>query len=75
MLLAVKFHYQFNMRELGNIAQGLCRMTKEAYKQPLQASRVAHVVAVVCTMATQQPAITPCCFDILQVSNFTSMCR
>lgn len=35
--IAVKFHYQFNMRELGNVAQGLCRMTKEAYKEPLQA--------------------------------------
>ena len=35
--VAVKFHYQFNMRELGNVAQGLCRMTKEAYKEPLQA--------------------------------------
>lgn len=29
------------MRELGNIAQGLCRMTKEAYKEPLQASSSA----------------------------------
>jgi dynein heavy chain len=37
---SVKFHYQFNMRELGNIAQGLCRMTKEAYKEPLQVVRL-----------------------------------
>lgn len=29
---AVKFHYQFNLRELTNITQGLTRMTQEAFK-------------------------------------------
>jgi hypothetical protein len=32
----VKFHYQFNLRELAAITQGLCRMTKEAVREPLQ---------------------------------------
>lgn len=31
---AVKFHYQFNLRELTNITQGLTRMTKEAFQVP-----------------------------------------
>ena len=29
---AVKFHYQFNLRELTNITQGLTRMTKDAFR-------------------------------------------
>jgi P-loop containing dynein motor region/AAA+ lid domain len=33
---AVKFHYQFNLREMSNIIGGLCRMTRDAYKTPLQ---------------------------------------
>jgi dynein heavy chain len=33
---AVKFHYQFNLREMSNVVGGLCRMSKEAFKQPVQ---------------------------------------
>lgn len=33
---AVKFHYQFNLREMSNIVGGLCRMTKDAYKDPVR---------------------------------------
>ena len=31
---AVKFHYQFNLREMSNIVGGLCRMTKDMYRDP-----------------------------------------
>ncbi|KAK9866454.1 hypothetical protein WJX84_011662 [Apatococcus fuscideae] len=37
---AVKFHYQFNLRELSNITQGLCRMTKEYFKEPVKVVRL-----------------------------------
>ncbi|CAD7696266.1 unnamed protein product [Ostreobium quekettii] len=37
---AVKFHYQFNLRELSNITQGLTRMTKEYFKSPLKVARL-----------------------------------
>lgn len=33
---AVKFHYQFNLREMSNICAGLCRMTKDVFRQPVQ---------------------------------------
>ena len=33
---AVKFHYQFNLREMSNIAQGMCRMIKEYYREPVK---------------------------------------
>jgi dynein heavy chain len=33
---AVKFHYQFNLRETSNIVNNLCRMHKDVYKQPVQ---------------------------------------
>jgi dynein heavy chain, axonemal len=37
---AVKFHYQFNLREISNITQGLCRMLKEYYREPLKVARL-----------------------------------
>eukprot|EP00201_Polytomella_parva_P017476 CAMPEP_0175071536 /NCGR_PEP_ID=MMETSP0052_2-20121109/19298_1 /TAXON_ID=51329 ORGANISM="Polytomella parva, Strain SAG 63-3" /NCGR_SAMPLE_ID=MMETSP0052_2 /ASSEMBLY_ACC=CAM_ASM_000194 /LENGTH=4543 /DNA_ID=CAMNT_0016338719 /DNA_START=12 /DNA_END=13643 /DNA_ORIENTATION=- len=37
---AIKFHYQFNLRELSNLAQGLCRMLKEYYRDPLKVARL-----------------------------------
>jgi dynein heavy chain len=33
---AVKFHYQFNLRELSNVVGGLCRMTREEYREPVK---------------------------------------
>jgi len=37
---AIKFHYQWNLRELTNVAQGLCRMIKSAYSDPLNVVRL-----------------------------------
>ena len=37
---AVKFHYQFNLREMTNMTQGLCRMMKEYYREPIKVSRL-----------------------------------
>ena len=37
---AVKFHYQFNLRDLSNITQGLTRMTKEMFRKPVEAIRL-----------------------------------
>ncbi|GBF97683.1 flagellar outer dynein arm heavy chain beta [Raphidocelis subcapitata] len=37
---AVKFHYQFNLRELSNVVGGLCRMTKDEFKEPVKAVRL-----------------------------------
>ena len=36
---AVKFHYQFNLREMTNMTQGLCRMMKEYYREPIKVRR------------------------------------
>lgn len=33
---AVKFHYQFNLREMTNMTQGICRMMKEYYREPIK---------------------------------------
>ncbi|CAG9462750.1 unnamed protein product [Pedinophyceae sp. YPF-701] len=37
---AVKFHYQWNLRDLSNITQGLTRMTREFYTNPVQVVRL-----------------------------------
>ena len=39
---AVKFHYQFNLREMTNMTQGLCRMMKEYYREPLKVRLCPH---------------------------------
>jgi hypothetical protein len=44
---AVKFHYQFNLREMSNVVGGLCRMNKEAFKQPVQVRTLQKQVAAV----------------------------
>ena len=42
---AVKFHYQFNLREMSNMTQGLCRMMRDYHRTPLVVSeRVVGVV-------------------------------
>ena len=37
---AVKFHYQFNLRDLSNISQGICRASKDSYSTPLKIVRL-----------------------------------
>lgn len=37
---AVKFHYQFNLRELSSMMQALTRMVKEFYREPLKVVRL-----------------------------------
>lgn len=44
---AVKFHYQFNLRETSNIVGGLCRMTKDFFKQPVQVG-LQHIAVQYC---------------------------
>lgn len=58
---AVKFHYQFNLRELANITQGLCRMTKDVFKQPLQVCS-SRLPATLCWVQMWGPAPYPVYF-------------
>lgn len=37
---AIKFHYQFNLRDLYNITQGICRMSRDTFCEPLLAVRL-----------------------------------
>lgn len=37
---AIKFHYQWNLRELSNITQGITRMRKEVFTSPVMAVRL-----------------------------------
>lgn len=45
---AVKFHYQFNLREMSNMVQGLCRMIKEYFKQPVQVQGLGNLHILPC---------------------------
>jgi dynein heavy chain len=42
---AVKFHYQFNLREMSNIIGGLCRMTKDEFRDPLKVGQSTQSTA------------------------------
>ena len=37
---AVKFHYNFNMREFSNVFEGLCKSTSDFYSKPLKFARL-----------------------------------
>ena len=37
---AIKFHYQFNLRELSAVFQGLCASSAEYYTNPMQIVRL-----------------------------------
>ena len=37
---AVKFHYQFNLRDLSNISQGICRMQRDSYSNTTKVVRL-----------------------------------
>ena len=37
---AIKFHYQWNLRELSAVTQGLCLATPDYYNQPLTLARL-----------------------------------
>jgi dynein heavy chain len=37
---SIKFHYQFNLREMSNITQGFLRMTKDRFKSSLKVARM-----------------------------------
>ena len=37
---AVKFHYQFNLRDLSAISQGICRSSRESYTAPIKMVRL-----------------------------------
>ena len=37
---AVKFHYQFNLRELSSVIQGMCRMTPEYFSSTSKVVRL-----------------------------------
>ena len=37
---AAKFHYQWNLRELSAVTQGLCASTRDEYEQPMMVARL-----------------------------------
>ena len=65
---AVKFHYQWNLRELSNVMQGMCRMLQEFYTNPLNVVRlwVHEVERVFSDRMVHQNDITK--FDEMRVT-------
>jgi dynein heavy chain len=65
---AVKFHYQWNLRELSNITQGICRTLAEFYTNPLTMCRlwIHEVERVFSDRMVHQSDITK--FDEMRVT-------
>jgi dynein heavy chain len=55
---AVKFHYQFNLRDLSNVFQGLCNTSKDLYSTALMVVRLwVHECERVKRALHRQPAV------------------
>jgi hypothetical protein len=59
---AVQFHYQFNLREMSNVVGGLCRMTRNEFREPVQVGARAGcwLMAVTVTSTSLTPSFSLC---------------